>query len=284
MSGERVFRTATWKTHMPFFDGQHLVFCVADGVRRYRTLCRGEIWTALDRRPGLRRSFLDLPRAQDLGYRPWKLAFTPWPGGPWPPDRVQRIETGLPAEAVECSPACYRDQGRWFLSFIGGVPMAEGWSYHLYVMSGPSLTRLDRAEKVSPHPARVGFVNARYVCLGGRQRLDLSDRAGGAGCSLECPLEVILRAGFPADDPGSVVVSGRDALGCDVTFVYGMDTGRTKEVASPSQAYKPSLYAGRVVFAGRRGRGLENRELYHAPCRLAAARGAIVRVEPRRTS
>lgn len=60
--------------------------------------------------------------------------------------------------------------------------------------------------------------------------------------------------------------------------MYQIDSGRTLEISSPSDAYKPSLYAGRVVFAGRQGKSREDRELRHAPCRLTPAQGAIVRL------
>lgn len=70
MSGERVLGGAIWKTHMAFLDGQNLVFCVADDTRWHRISCGGDIWTPLDRRPGLRWSLLDVPRTLDASYRP----------------------------------------------------------------------------------------------------------------------------------------------------------------------------------------------------------------------
>ncbi len=263
MAPHRVFPQAVFKTHMPFFDGQHLVFCASDAPRRHPIACRGEIWAALARRAELRRDFFDLPQQCDVEYRPWKLAYSFWPAG-----RVRRIETGLPPEAVECSPASYREAGQWHVSFVGGLPARHGWSYHLYKLSGPSLDQLRRAEKVVPQPVRAGFVSPRYLCTGGRRKLDLTDRIRGTRFSLACPLQSMFRVSYRADDLESLILSGVDDYGRNVTLLHRIDSGSTHEISSPADVYKPSLFARRLIFARRDEDGEEDRELWEGPYHL----------------
>lgn len=263
MSSDRVFGEATRKTHMPFLAGEDLLFCVSDGIQRHEAKCGGEIWRAMARRAELRSRLGELPKSRPIAYRPWKLAHCLPPDGP-----LRRIETGLPAEAVGCNPAFYRENGTWHVSFVGGLPTVRGWSYHLYAMRGPSPAHLGRAEKVVPQPVRVGFLSPRYLCTGGRRRLDLTDRGAGETFSLEFPFEQMLRASFRADDPQTLIVSGVDDSGRDATLVYRIDTGAALEIISPADAYKPSLYGDRLIFAKRRGETIESRELWEGPLKL----------------
>ena len=78
MAHQRVFPGLGFKSHMPFFDGQMLVFCRSDEPVRREFECGGEIWERMWTNRALAEHFRGLARTRWLEYRAWKLYFTSW--------------------------------------------------------------------------------------------------------------------------------------------------------------------------------------------------------------
>jgi hypothetical protein len=274
MTAQKVFAEGDLKTHMPFFDGRTLLFCRGDETLQQEYVCRGSIWRTMRRNPQLREHFAGIEQQRTTLMRVWKLAYAAWRDR-----RPRRLETGLPAEAVECSPAFYRKGGTWQVSFIGGVPTDQGRAYRLYAMSGPSLGKLSPARRVSEVPTRVGFVSPQYVCLRHRGRLVLSERDGGGRFSLRLPLSRVYRASFCADHVDRLLITGLSKAGGICTLLHRLDTDETFEVKAPGPVYKSSLFDNRVVFTKSRADDFEDRELWHGPFELVPSEEKIRRVQ-----
>jgi hypothetical protein len=108
MPHERVFPGVGFKSHMPFFDGETLVFCRSDEPVRREFECGGTIWERMRTNRALAEHFRDLPRSRSIEYRAWKLYYTAWKKR-----EPCRLVTGLPDDAVECSPAECVLSDRW---------------------------------------------------------------------------------------------------------------------------------------------------------------------------
>jgi hypothetical protein len=257
---------------MPFFDGQTLLFCQAGSPIEYQTPREGGIWRILTQKPELRAHFAQLPRHSTLRYRPWKLAWCPWQ------DRRPRpLFTGLPADAVECSPAFYREGDVYHVSFLGGVPGPQGLTYFLYQMSGNSLDQLSRPDRVSEQPTRLGFVSARHICTESLDGVRVTERARGLTFQLILPWNHLYRATFASDAPQQLLLSGQDEQGVFRTLQYDCDTGATHEVQAAGPLYKASLCGGEVVFAYRGEGDFEDRHLRRGSASLVSWEGQIRR-------
>jgi hypothetical protein len=272
MTHEEVFPHASFKSHMPFFDGQTLLFCRADQAVEHRVANGGAIWRMMEDNPRLKEHFADLPRYSTIRYRAWKLAYADWS------DRQPRpISTGLPTGAVECSPAFYREGKTCHVSFIGGLPAEQGLEYHLYQMSGPSLDRLGPAQCVLPAQARLGFVSPSHVCIGRPRQLILTDRANNRHLLVDYPLSRVYRVTFCADRVESLLITGIDRHNAETTLLYRLDTNATLEVRAPDRVYKSTLCGGRIVFARRDAGDFEDRRLWHGQFSLTPSTVRILR-------
>lgn len=255
MVAKKVFAQSGDRTHMPFFDGETLLFCSAGKPVQQTVASRGSIWDTLRRRPELHAALSPLPRGRSIQYRPWKLAYASWG------DRhAKRIHTGLPPQAIECSPAFYRRPGLVHVSFIGGLPTPSGIVYHLYEMSGPSLERLGSAAKAHLHPAQLGFVSPKFVCFGAGKRLKLVERSTNRRYLVSVPLAAVYRATFRADQPDSLLVTGASAEGLELTLLHRIDLGQTMEVRAAGPVYKSSIVGRKIVYASG---SKEDRDLWH---------------------
>lgn len=174
--------------------------------------------------------------------------------------RSIRLQTGLGLDAIECSPAFYRDGGQVHVSFIGGELTSQRIVYHLYTMSGPSLDELSVAQPVSPLEVRVGFVSPQYVGLGNRSLL-LIERSSGKQFRLSVPFERLYRATFRADDPESLILTGLDRSGQPVTLQFHVKEGTTSQVVSQGPVYKSTLWEDRLIVAVKEDAGFEDRQL-----------------------
>ena len=270
MTAAKVFSQRKMKTHMPFATDATLLFCSAGRPIRQEFECGGTIWQRMKSNSRLKSHFKDLARKKVVVYRPWKLHFMSWSD-----QQPKRIETGLPASAVECSPAFYHANGTYFVSFIGGVPGRNAVGYHLYQMSGPTLDELQAATPVRSNPTFVGFLSEKYICYGRKGLIHLDDRAGGEQLRLRAPFARVLRVSFRTDEPEQLIMTGSSEEGEVVNLVYAVDTGETYEISSTESLYKPTLHDDQVVFAKKLSHDFEDRELWKAPFSLGPASLAV---------
>jgi len=252
---DAVFSRGSFRSHMPFFDGETLLFCRSDDAVQQEFRHGGSLWRRLPRDRRLREQFKNVPQTVSLTYRSWKLHYCSWK------DRQpQRLETGLGPNAIECSPAFYRENDEVHVSFIGGLPTAKRFVYHLCTMSGPSLEELAPAQQVAPLETSIGFVSPLYVCFGGRTLL-VQERDSGAQHRVSVPVDHLYRATFRADDPHSLIFTGLHKNGEPQTWLFDMKSKETSQVISDIPVYKSTLFKDQLITAVKEGDGIENRQL-----------------------
>jgi len=273
MPHEPVFPHATFKSHMPFFDGRTLVFCRANAPRERTVAHGGAIWQIMDERPHLRAHFAQLPRSSVVRYQPWELAYVDWTNR----QHARRIETGLPEGTVHCCPAFYRQGSDIQMSFVAGVPAESGLLYHLYHMSGPSWEHLGAPRRVCERPVRFGFISPHHVCVGGKRQVLLTNRTTGQGLTLSYSLKRIYRVSFRADQSASLLVTGMDERDVELTLLHRLDSDEVWEVQGASHVYKSTVYGDRLVFAQRGDSGFEDRHLRHGPYTLRPSKILVSR-------
>ena len=272
MAQERVFPGVGFRSHMPFFDGQMLVFCRSDEPVRREFECGGEIWERMRTNRALAEHFRGLARTRWLEYRAWKLYFTSW--GKREP---QRLATGLAEEAVECSPAVFRRGDKLHVSFIGGIPGKGQIRYRLYQMAGPSWKQLSEAKPVLSRATRVGCVGPDYIVCGRGRELLVLNRDQTPRWILECPLERVLRVSFRAKQEQHLLITGLDKDGRYPTLLYRLGSGVTEEIRSEEGVYKASVFGEQMVSARRSEEGFEERELWHGGFQVVAGEKPIRR-------
>ena len=256
MSLETVFDGADFKSHMPFCDGKTLLFCRSDQTVRVGFEHGGSFRRHLRRNSPLREQLAGVAAPTEREYRNWKLSYACFT------ERLpQRLETGLPENAVECSPAFFKADDTWHVSFIGGIPGRYQFHYRLYSMSGPSLQSLSPAQIVSPQPTRAGFVSPLHTCLVYDRKLHLLDRQTQQSSMIVPPFAAILRVSFSADQPQHLIVTGVGDQNVISTLIYHLEDQQTWELDSAGDAYKPSLWGDQILFAERRADDFEDRVL-----------------------
>lgn len=173
----------------------------------------------------------------------------------------RRLQTGLPNDAVECSPAAWHDNAGWHVSFIAGG-IKGNRLFRLYRMDGPSLDAL--SAPVALGMARSGFVYRDRMVIGEvRDRIHITEPAEDQ--TIELPGVDILRVGYRADEPELLLISGRRPDEADPwTIEYDLTTGEQRRVTCDGKpAYKCAMLGERVLYADRRG-GFEDREVMEA--------------------
>ncbi len=178
----RVFPQLQMKTHMPFCNGTHLLFCGSEKPVNREFDNSGTVFRRIKRDASLQDHFGGLPKSSHVTYREWKLFWCTL-ANPTP----ARLETGMP-DAIECSPAMYSDAGKVYASFIGGTITPRGVVYHLYSMSGSALDKLSAATRVLPTSTPIGFVNSKYICLGRGQTIQPIEKSTQKTSDLETSL------------------------------------------------------------------------------------------------
>ncbi|SDT89486.1 hypothetical protein SAMN05444156_0510 [Verrucomicrobium sp. GAS474] len=240
-------------THMPFLDGETLVFCRADNFIE-KTFGQGASFPKEADRVPTNRSFL---------YRPWKLAFCAWKNG-----HARSIQTGLPVAAIECSPAIYRENGKIFLSFISGTPSDGTLHYRLYTSSGPTLEELEPARPISNQTALYGFVSAVHICRGKGNELELLEKESGKILRVTTDFQGISRVTFLSEEPQKLLITGVDKARNYRTALHDLTTQQTWDLCSEGNLYKSTVHGETVVFAHKLA-GKENRELRHGQYTLS---------------
>jgi hypothetical protein len=271
MPHEAVFPHASFKSHMPFFDGQTLLFCQADEPIHRELRCGGP---AVERLEGLPDDAEHpLPRSCITQYRPWRLAYCTWA------DRVPYpIETGFPPDTVHCSPTFYHHEGQVHVSFIAGIACDFGFRYRLYEMVGPSLDALSPPAAVGGE-TRLGFVSADRTCVASARNLLLTERATGVQTRLRVPFRCIYRASFCADNARRLVLSAFTREKRDATFVYDLGGGEVHEIVSGEWVYKATIGKDLLIHPQRISAAYEDYELHFGPFRLIPA-AVTIRPEP----
>lgn len=266
-----VFPTLQMNTHMPFFDGNYLLFSGSENVVQKDIPNSGTIFRrmATDRR--LREHFAGLSPTSRVAHRAWKLFYCTWK------DRQPvRLSTGLPSEYIECSPAMYQDNGHTYVSFIGGALANRGFVYHLYIMDGESLSRLSNAVLAVPGATRIGFVSKKYICVSGSQGLAITERSTGKITYLRPSLPRIARVTFRAEDADTLVITGFDAAGAAKTLLYSLPAKKTQDVQATIPAYKSSVFGTEMVTARRVEAGVEPYRLFSAPFTVADSKETVL--------
>lgn len=261
---ERFFDEAKSRSHMPFTDGKLLFFCQSEETATTQFDYGGIALRSIRPTSRLFQHFQRMPRNVALDYRVWKIYFSPLEKF-----QPQRLSTGLPSGAVECSPAFFQDQdGMWHVSFVGGVPGRERMRYQLYRMSGPSLAELSRPALVHDWPTRAGFVSPKHIGFALGSELHLKSRQAGDAQKLSVPFVNILRLSFCAEQPEQIIISGVDHNAQIQTLIYQAGTGETFELDGASEVYKPTIFGNRILFAKRLKGGFEDRELWQDTYKL----------------
>lgn len=267
---EPVFPNARFRSHMPFFDGERLLFSYSENPVQRHVPNEGTIWQTMADNPRMREHFADLPRYSHITYRAWRLFHCPWDNR-----KPMRLDTGLPEGTVECSPAMYEDSKGVYVSFIGGVPTSRGPAYRLYLMEGRTLESLSPAKPVEVHGTWVGFVSASYICIGRRGGVTLIERSNNKHINFDVSLERLLRVSYRADEPTTLLITGMDnqhnivSITHDISAKKSTATNTTKKIQSTSLAYKPSIYGNEMISAEKGEGKVEPYELVVQPYELA---------------
>jgi hypothetical protein len=250
-----VFPNIQMRTHMPFFDGRTMMFCGSEAPVSIQVANHGALLKRLTRDPGLAQRMSGLSAVSHVSYRQWKLYYAAWDDR-----RPHRVSTGLPASAIECSPAFYHEGGRAHVSFIGGIPGDRGIVYHLYGMEGASFDHLSPAAPIIHQATPVGFAARGYLCYMQAGTLQVVD-AGGARRQITVPLAPVRRATFRADAPQTILITGTAADGSRKTLMFDLESNKMQEVRSNVPVYKSSIAGQQMVVSRASGDGIEPYEL-----------------------
>jgi hypothetical protein len=176
-------------------------------------------------------------------------------------ENTHRIETGFEPDVTECSPAAWRDDDGWHLSFIAGrVGGDDGLPYRLYEMTGPSLDSLS-----PPRPIAATMVGClydrllaihRYVVNQSRLRI-----TGPTHVEIRSERR-IMRVTCRADRPATLLMTcwSNDH---PITYAYDIpsETWARIRTADGRDVYKCSLYGDRMIHAVQAGDDFEDRVL-----------------------
>ena len=246
-SAAKVFKDAQFKSHMPFYDGETLVFCRSDHTVTRRCRTDDPMWVKMHKEESLRGTRIVPGIHSVLNYRLWKLAYCKWDNRSKP----HRLETGLPDDVVECSPTFHREGKKIHVSFIAGMKTGNKVSYGLYGMSGPSWNNMSRAEKVIDEKTLFGFVSPLYICFGDDNILTLRDRHSNEERLLYCPMPMVTRVSYWPEDYNMLVISGKDEHGKRITLLHQLESEETTEVHVDGPIYKSCFWHDKIIYAER---------------------------------
>jgi hypothetical protein len=253
--GEPLFPGASFASHMPFLRDETLLFCRANEPQEHTFVSEGTFWQRFERDPKFRARFAHVERNQVISFRRWKLWQTSLK------DRaMQRLKTGLPEEAVECSPSFYVADGTYHVSFIGGIPTPRWIEYSLYQMSGPSIDKLSKAEIAIPG-VRAGFLNSKYVAIAMGDGIHLKSRKTGEDTLWVCPFGTILSLNYRADEQGTLIATCQNEEEAAHALLLNTDAGATFELDGHQNTYKPTVYGDELIFPRKRDTDSESYEL-----------------------
>jgi hypothetical protein len=245
-------------THMPFFDGETLVFCESGSTLSQTIQNQGTIWKRIHRNKTLAERFKDLPRSQEVPYRAWKLRYCNWAD-----KQVRPISTGLSADIPERAPCLYKEGGKVHLSFVAG----KFPNYSLYTCSGADLDSLEAPVPMPNRPLIFGFVSQHHICWGAGNTIRLSEKATGKAYRFMADgLTRVSSVNFLSENQAKLLITGHDKEHAYHTVLYDLGTGEVQEVLAGGPVYKSSLHANQIVFSTRLEEGFENRQLCSGDC------------------
>ncbi len=252
-----VFPNIKGATNMPFFDGTTLTFCRSVGTAKVKIPTTGTIWKRARRNRILAQQIKQLPKEQEVIYRPWKLAYCNWN------DKIVKpIVTGLPANRIEKSPVFYRERDQVHLSFISGIPTSAGFMYRLYTCSGPDLEHLSTPKPVAQEPLFFGFVSPHHLCTGTMRTIKLKERATGLSFKLRTSFYRVASVNFLADHPEQLVITGLiDKHFHSQSVIYDLGRSTVSLIATDASLYKATAFEDQVIFAQKQDSEFEERIL-----------------------
>lgn len=200
----------------------------------------------------------------------WKLHYLDAEGVP------RRIATGLPNEAIECSPTAWHDERGWHVSLVAGGARRDP-RFRLYRLDGPSLDEL--FGPVALQPAASGFVHRDRLVVGEKQdRIHVHDAAGDRTFAL--PGINIYRVSYRPDTPERLLISGQ-WIGDEEVFCIEYDLASGVEhmlKCDGRPAYKCAILGDDILYADRCGEHFEARRL-RASNRFVRRRTRIAELE-----
>ncbi|MCL2744620.1 MAG: hypothetical protein FWE67_12280 [Planctomycetaceae bacterium] len=236
MSFKRVFSKIAARTHMPFYSGGMLVFCMNESPAVLRTKTE-----------------------QESEYRPWRIY-----RADWTTKSIVPVQAEMPDNAVLCNPMFFTESGMLNVSFIAGIPYEAGFRYKLYAMQGASWETLSSPVPVGEQSARTGFVSPRHFCLGGERMLNLLDKSSHQRYRLTVSLDAVARVTFDPQQPERLLITGNKS-GLYKTLLFDTETKSVSEFSGPAPVYKACLVGNRIVFSYRESEEVEDFQLYAAP-------------------
>lgn len=259
-----VFPNARMHTHMPFFDGQYLLFCGSENEVQRTFNNGGTLLKRMASDPRLKEQFKGVAQTSTATYREWKLFYSTWKS-----KQPMRVYTGLTNDVIECSPSFYKDGKQFHVSFIGCTPTDRSIDYRLYSMSGNSFDSLSAAVPVVPTATPFGFVSKNYICMSQPGGFSLTDRNTGKRRVFACSLPRILRITFLSDDDETLLITGIASDASPKTLRFSVATAKVQEVRSEIPVYKSSIAGKQLIVAHRTEPA---REAY----RLAASQYSLI--------
>jgi hypothetical protein len=192
------------------------------------------------------------------GSRVWKLAAATGIGGSIA--AVRALDTGFAADVCECSPAGWRDEAGWHVTFVAGGGACGDPRFRLYRMDGSDLRHLGAPAYVLP--ASAGFQHRErlvHAVTGDRVHV----REPGGDREIDLPGRFIYRVSYRADDPDVLLITGQPHAGGDVfTIEHDLRSGEQRLLeCDGTPAYKPTLLGDTMLYAEKIGEGFESRRI-----------------------
>ena len=172
----------------------------------------------------------------------------------------ERIYTGLPEDATECSPAAECIDGVWHLTFIaGGAESSRMFRlYHICDLDAGSLP-------VILCPADVGFLQKNTLVHATRHGPLVIEKPGKVLKITLNDAEYLYRVDFDPFCPSKLYISGQTFTGEIFSRIYL--TGKNELYSLEADgvpAYKAAFWKDKCFYAQRNGTGFEDRRIVKA--------------------
>lgn len=158
----------------------------------------------------------------------------------------QRIATGLPEDATECSPfgEYHPDTGKWSVSFIAGGSETQRL-FHLY-----HIADVEAQSSEAIISADSGFVWKDYVTYSGRRGPIFVSSPGETFKLSLADTEFIYRVTQNSDRPRELIVTGQKKDGTLFTWLIDPVRRLLRELTVDGEAaYKAALFKGQCFYA-----------------------------------
>lgn len=171
-----------------------------------------------------------------------------------------RVNTGLPEDATECSPAAECINGVWHLTFIAGGAESSRL-FRLY-----HICDLDNHTAAIPVcPADVGFIQKNRLVYADRHGLVTIESPGNTMSFQFTDVEFLYRVTYDPFDPNRLLISGMLNNGDVFSRIYNFMTGDLWSlVADGVAAYKAVFWRDQCFYALRAGSQFEDRKIVQA--------------------